>query len=329
MVQYKFINNSLILMGKWNNDNLINLIDIINHADEKISEVQIDGEVSLNVEYIVDKYNNNKSDRKKRISLKYADINADDKKEDLFITKIIRMQIQFLKRMKLNSAQKEAFRDYIVYDFAELGMNSLLLVAAMCSVLGMAIVLEGYAQLYYLGVESFTMHFFVSFIFREMIPIMSSILIASKCVTSITSKLSAQKINSELKMLSFMNINENIVLKPKWIACMIIMPLMNVYGLIFSLASGSIAYSFLSNSNIIFALNHMISSFNMTNFLISQTKSLVFGWWIGLVMCSAGILYDYGIKNLGKAVVKSVVYSISGIIVFDMIVMFLCTKMGI
>ncbi|QEK38552.1 ABC transporter permease [Candidatus Cytomitobacter primus] len=320
MHKYEYYNDILILKGVWTNSSIPLLLKII----QKSKKVENLGNVSINVQYIIDKYNSNDQSK-----INYEKHQIIKPVEHSFMMKIIKMQIKLLKKIRLTVAQKEAFKDYFITDFTELGMNSVLLISIMCSVLGIAIVLESYAQLHYLGVEAFTMHFFISFALREMMPIMTAILIASKCVTSITAKISAQKINSELKMLELMNISENIVLKPKWLACILIMPLMNIYALFFSILFGTIAYSTLSNYNLIFAFNHIMEFINMPNFIISQAKSIIFGWWLGLTMCSAGILYEFGTENLGKSVVKAVIYSISGIIIFDMIVMFICTKMGV
>ncbi len=319
MQRYRSKEDILILEGAWSTHDIPQLLKIMT----KYNKVQIDGIVSNNIMLLINQHNT-------KINKEIHDFDIKESKESFdFIVKIFSMQWKFLKKLSMNSAQKEAFKNYFVTAFLNISVNSLFLVSMMSAILGVAIVLEGYSQLYYLGVEVFTMHFFVSFIFREMIPVMTAILLASKCGTSITANIAGQKINSELKMLNLMNIGENIYLKPKWIASVVVAPLMNIYALFFAILCGTIAYSSLSNFNLIFSINHMLTFVNMPNFIISQVKSVIFGWWIGLVMCAAGVLYSHGSANIGKATIKSIVYSVSGIIIFDLIVMFVCTKMGV
>ncbi len=319
MNSYKSDSDTLILEGIWRTENIPQLLNL----KENFKTIKSTGNISANVDFLIKQHN---SSIKKNILYVNQTLKEDNNQ---FLFKIIKMQKDFLKKLYLSDAQKEAFRDYFTISFSMISINSLLLIAMMSSVIGIALVLEGYAQLYYLGVEAFTMHFFTTFLFREMMPIMTAILLSSKSGASMTASIAAKNMNSELKMLKLMNINTTLFLKPRWLAFLFVTPLMNIYALFFAISCGVIAYSTLSNFGVIFSFNHMFSYFNLTNFIISQIKALIFGWWIGLVTCSAGILYDFGSDNLGRSIVKSIVYSISGIVIFDMIVMLICTKMGV
>ncbi|USO00625.1 MAG: ABC transporter permease [Alphaproteobacteria bacterium] len=323
--KYKIVNDKriLVLIDDFISQDIPLLQKLLTRADD----VEILGTITDNVDFFL---SNRHDFFKYSPNFNYSKYtNIPDSTSTNFLTKIYKMQLLLIKYTKMTVPQLEAFKNYFIDSFKEISTGSLRLITLMSSVLGIGIMSEGYAQLEYVGAESFTMHFFVAFIFREMVPIMNSILIASKCVTAITAKISIQKINSEWKMLNLMNIHDNIILSPKWLAFLLATPLMNLYAIFFAFTLGIVIYSILANCTLLFSFNYAINFCNMTNFMISQVKSLVFGWWMGLVTCSAGVLYDFGNENLGKAIVKSVTYTIGGIVFLDMLMMYICTRLGI
>ncbi|QEK39019.1 ABC transporter permease [Candidatus Nesciobacter abundans] len=322
----------LTLSGVWSNDNLSFLLELL-----PVDKVVLETKVNPNIAYILKKYTKevifleSQNSISERIKLQSIDNRSGSliEKERSFLVSIFKMNTKILRINKFSEPRKEIFRFYFYKAFMKIGNETLPLMFLISSILGIAMVLEGYSQLKYIGVEMLTMQFFVKFAIREMIPVIISMLMASKSGSSIASVFASMNISGEFTMMKIMRIGKMNILKPYFIVFLVLFPLMNILSIFFCLILGMLAYKILLKTTIILAVVRTVEYISLSNFLISEAKSLLFGYWTGLCVCAAGMFYNYGTENVGKSVTKAVVYSVSGILLLDIFVMFVCNVMKI
>ena len=97
---------------------------------------------------------------------------------------------------------------------------------------------------------------------------------------------------------------------PRMAACMIMLPLLNVLGLIIGTFGGVLVCT-LNNGISAYTFWRSIEMFvTPSDVYLGMIKAVVFGMIVAVVGCSRGMLATAGAEGVGKAATETVVYSI-------------------
>jgi phospholipid/cholesterol/gamma-HCH transport system permease protein len=160
--------------------------------------------------------------------------------------------------------------------------------------------------------------FFGLFSTREIAPLVTAIVVAGGAGTAMCADLGARKIREELDALQVMGVDpvRNLVV-PRFLALMLITPLLNAYGIFFGMFGGAAASITLGVPLHQFLYTLANSAPGFADVWASVLKTSVFGAIIALVSCYKGMTATAGPEGVGRAVNQAVVIAMLGVFAFN------------
>ena len=153
---------------------------------------------------------------------------------------------------------------------------------------------------------------------RELIPIMTGIILAGKIGASITAEISSMKVLEEIDALKTMGlVPEKFLMVPRLIAITVAVPLLVAIADVVGIFGGVIVAKLFSGIQASAFLKEMFITVDLKDFFIGMGKTMIFGWVVVITAGYKGFSVEKGAVEVGIATTKSVVLSISLIIVLD------------
>ena len=231
---------------------------------------------------------------------------------------IILLYIETFKQLK----HKPRFR-HIIAQMSHLGVDSLTIVSLTLLFTGVVFTLQTTHELIRFGAQS-TVGGLVSIaIGRELGPVLVGVVCAGRVGAAITAEISTMKVTEQIDALRVMSVSPvDYLIVPRMLACMIVVPLLTVFGDLIGVFGGyviAVYYSGISsylftNSIHIFATLH-----DLTGGLL---KAIFFGNVIAVLGCYYGLNCPDGAEGVGKATTKTVVASIIAIFILNAVLTF-------
>ena len=146
---------------------------------------------------------------------------------------------------------------------------------------------------------------------RELGPVLCGVVLAGRVGAAITAEIGTMRVTEQIDALRCMAVSPIAYLVvPRLVACMAMLPILNVFGVVIGVGGGMIVAS-LSHGVSSYVFMHSIRVFCVPSDLyIGVIKSIIFGMIVALVGCDRGMTCTAGAEGVGKATTQSVVYSI-------------------
>jgi len=153
---------------------------------------------------------------------------------------------------------------------------------------------------------------------RELSPVLTAVIVAGRIGSAFTAEISTMKVTDQIDVLFTLNTDPfDYLVTPRVYACLLMLPVLNIFSLATSIASSIFSAFILYNIPVsVFLSSAIISSID---FIYSSLKSLMFGCIIGVISCSWGLSTTGGSKNVGKSTTSSVVTILLTIFIVDFI----------
>ncbi len=199
-----------------------------------------------------------------------------------------------------------------------LGCAGICLTAGFC--IGIIITWQGSVQLAPFGALDFLSGQAFRGIVAEIAPLFTGILVAGRVGTGITAEIGAMQLSEQLTALKMLGISPNYFLCfPRVIALMFSLPMLTLltdYGAIVGIYFSG---AFLVSLSPAVITDSLTGAFLIEEWLTGLLITFLFGTWIGINAYRQGyyIRSDGDSSELGKATVKSFVFSVVGILFFD------------
>jgi phospholipid/cholesterol/gamma-HCH transport system permease protein len=153
---------------------------------------------------------------------------------------------------------------------------------------------------------------------RELVPLMTGIILAGKIGASITAEIASMKVMEETDALKTMGIiPEKFLMVPRLLAISMAIPLLIGIADFIGIFGGLLVGKFFSGIPAVVFFNEMMTVVDLWDFLIGLGKTLVFGWLVVISSGYKGFSVTRGAAGVGIATTESVVLSISLIIISD------------
>ncbi|MBO6305841.1 MAG: ABC transporter permease [Selenomonadaceae bacterium] len=211
----------------------------------------------------------------------------------------------------------------IINQMSHLGVDSLMIVTLTLTFTGVVMTLQTAAQFIKFGAESTLGAVIGIAIGRELGPVLVGIVCAGRVGSAITAEISTMKVTEQIDALKVMAVNPiDYLIVPRMIACMIVVPILTIFGDIIGVLGGLITAVFYSGvSSVVFfnSIEIYCNSFDITGGVI---KAVFFGSIIAVLGCYYGLNSPNGAEGVGKATTKTVVSSIIAIFVFNALLTF-------
>lgn len=211
----------------------------------------------------------------------------------------------------------------IIAQMSHLGVDSLTIVSLTLCFTGVVLTLQTASQFIKFGAESTLGAVIAIAIGRELGPVLVGIVCAGRVGSAITAEISTMKVTEQIDALRVMAVNPtDYLIVPRMIACMVVVPILTIFGDIIGLIGGLVTAVFYSGiSSYIFfnSISVYCNSFDMTGGVI---KAIFFGSIIAVLGCYYGLNSPNGAEGVGKATTKTVVSSIIAIFIFNALLTF-------
>jgi phospholipid/cholesterol/gamma-HCH transport system permease protein len=205
-----------------------------------------------------------------------------------------------------------------------MGYKSFPIVGILSFLVGITVSITSLQQLRLFGADIYLADLVGYGMLRELVPLMTGIILAGKIGASITAEISSMKVMEETDALKTMGIvPEKFLMVPRLIAITLAVPLLVAIADFVGIFAGIIVARVFSGISAKMFLNEMFLVVGAGDFLIGLAKTMVFGWLVVISSGYKGFSVKPSAEGVGIATTESVVLSISLIIVVDCIFAFL------
>ncbi len=211
----------------------------------------------------------------------------------------------------------------------EIGIKSFILVGTTAFILGLVLVMQSRPTMVEFGAGAFLPAMSSISIVREIGPLVTALICAGKIGSGISAELGSMKVTEQIDAMEVSGTNPfKYLVATRIIATTLMIPILTVYADFISLIGAFFGSNIKDNININYYFNRVFESLHYTDVIPSFTKTFFFGFTIGLVGCTKGYNSKKGTEGVGKAANVSVVLSMVGVIVIDMVVTQITSMMG-
>ena len=199
-----------------------------------------------------------------------------------------------------------------------MGVNAIFIVALLSFLTGMTMGFQGAVQLQRFGAGVFVADMIGMSMVRELVPLMTAVIITGRTGAAIAAELGTMQVRSEIDALSTMGINPvRFLIVPRMVAITIIGPALTLMGIFIGIGGGMlVAWGQLDMSPVTF-WSRIVERVELLDFVHGVGKSLVFSWIIGLSGSYLGMNASGDAGSVGTATTRTVVTSVFFIILVD------------
>jgi len=215
----------------------------------------------------------------------------------------------------------------IISEATKIGVNAALISSLLCFAVGVMLAIQGVETLKPYGAESKVITGIALSITREFAPLIVGILIAGRSGSAITARIGTMLQSQEIDALRVIGINPvRFLAAPVLLAMFIAVPTLTVLGDFMGLYGGAVYVSSELHISLGVYFERVLSALSLADIHQGLIKSIVFAYIIAIVSLSNGFQVRGGAEGVGTATTRSVVASISYIILADMVFTFLLNQ---
>jgi len=211
----------------------------------------------------------------------------------------------------------------------EIGIRSFVLVGVTAFILGLVLVMQSRPTMIEFGAGSYLPAMSSISIVREIGPLVTALICAGKIGSGISAELGSMKVTEQIDAMEVSGTNPfKYLVATRIIATTLMIPVLTVYADFISLIGAFTGSNIKDDVNVNFYFNRVFEALHYTDVIPSFTKTFFFGFTIGLVGCTKGYNSKKGTEGVGKAANISVVVSMLGVIIIDMVVTQITSMLG-
>jgi phospholipid/cholesterol/gamma-HCH transport system permease protein len=210
-----------------------------------------------------------------------------------------------------------------------IGTQALAITALVGFLIGVVLSYLSAEQLRLVGADIFIVNILGVGIIRELGPVVCSILIAGRSGSAITAQLGVMRVTEELDALSVMGISKTLrLILPKVAAIAVALPLLVLWTCAVALLGGAVSAKFQLGMSYFQFFSSLPAAVPEFNLWLGVAKGVVFGVLIALVACHFGLRIKPNTESLAAGTTRSVVTSITAVIVADAILAVIFSDVG-
>jgi len=166
-------------------------------------------------------------------------------------------------------------------------------------------------------------------VLRELGPMLASIIAAGRSGSAVTAQLGVMRVTEEIEALSVMGISTTLrLVLPRVLALAVALPIVTFCTDIAALAGAMLVSNFTLGISPGAFMQALPRAVDVVNFWIGIGKSAAFGFAVAFVACHYGLRVLPNTDSLAIGVTRSVVASITGVIILDAVFAVLLRNVG-
>ena len=213
---------------------------------------------------------------------------------------------------------------HILAQMSHLGVDSLMIVSLTLLFTGVVISLQTADVLIRFGAQGTLGGIVTIAIGRELGPVLVAVVCAGRVGSAITAEIATMKVTEQIDALRVMAVSPvDYLLVPRMLACMIVVPILTVFGDVIGVFGGwlvAVYYSGISSYAFMDSIKTFAELFDLTGGVF---KAIFFGNVIAVLGCHYGLSCPAGAEGVGRATTKTVVASIIVIFILNAVLTFL------
>jgi len=209
----------------------------------------------------------------------------------------------------------------------QFGVGALPIATLLAATIGLMLAIQSLYSLGLFGAEQYAYIGIALSVVREFSPMIMGILIAGRSGSAIAARLATMTINQEVDALLVMGINPiRFLVAPVLIALVLMMPCLAMWANLVSILAAGLYVSGELHQSFAVYVNDTLDVLKSDDVWHGLGKATMFGIIIALVGVVNGSLVQGGAEGVGKVTTRSVVLSVTLIVVADMIMAYLSTR---
>ena len=209
-------------------------------------------------------------------------------------------------------------RRYVCEQMSKIGVDSLPIVFLTALFTGIVLALQGAYQMQKIDARAYIANLVSLSMCRELGPVLTALVVAGRIGASITAELGTMKVTEQIDALETLATNPvKYLIVPRFIAIMIMLPLLTIYSDLIGIAGGYLVGVFKLGIGSRVYINMTFDPLVLKDFFTGIAKSVSFAALIGIISCYQGFATEGGAEGVGKATTFSVVLSFIMIIAAD------------
>lgn len=213
------------------------------------------------------------------------------------------------------------------YEFAEvkkhideLGFKTMPIVTVTGFIIGLVLAMQTQPILVRFGAESFLPAMVSLSVVRELGPVLTAIIFAGRVSSGIGAELGSMRVTEQIDAMEVSAVNPfRFLVVTRVVACTLIMPILTAYVIFLSFLGAYLAMLLFQNINFVLFIDSIFKALEFTDYIPGVTKTLFFGFIVGIVGSYKGYTAYNGTVGVGKASTSSVVVSSLIILIADMV----------
>ena len=211
----------------------------------------------------------------------------------------------------------------------KIGAQALGITALVGFLIGVVLSYLSAEQLRLVGADVFIVNILGIGIVRELGPVVCSILVAGRSGSAITAQLGVMRVTEELDALSVMGISNTLrLILPKMAAIAVALPLLVLWTSGVALLGGAVSAKAELGMSFFQFFSALPAAVPEVNLWLGVGKGVVFGVLIALIACHFGLRIQPNTESLAAGTTRSVVTSITAVIVADAILAVVFSDVG-
>jgi phospholipid/cholesterol/gamma-HCH transport system permease protein len=204
-----------------------------------------------------------------------------------------------------------------------MGYGSFPIVCLLLFLVGVTISITSADQMRLFGAEMYIADLVGYAMLRELVPLMTGVILAGKVGAAVTAELASMSVLEEVDALRTMGVvPEKFLMVPRLLAITLVVPLLVAMADAAGIFGGMIVARVTFGMPLSAFLKEMINTVDWTDFAWGLIKTVVFGWAVVVGAGFKGLAVGRSAEEVGRATTESVVLSVTSIIIIDCIFAF-------
>jgi len=197
------------------------------------------------------------------------------------------------------------------------GPNAIGITALLGFLIGLILAFQSAAAMENFGAEIFVADLVAIALFRELGPLMTALILASRSGSAFAAELGTMKVNEEIDALVTMGLDPvQFLVVPRLIAAVCMLPLLTMFNLLFGLIGCGLVMS-TWNVPMSTYIERVCAAATLGDVFGGLVKTFVFGTLIAGIGCLRGLQTGTGPSAVGDSATRAVVSGIIAIVVAD------------
>ncbi|MCP4327164.1 MAG: MlaE family lipid ABC transporter permease subunit [Alphaproteobacteria bacterium] len=198
------------------------------------------------------------------------------------------------------------------------GVRALPIVGLLSFLIGVVLAYQGADQLRQFGAEIFTVNLLAVSVLREIGILLTAILVAGRSGSAFTAQIGTMKVREEIDAMETIGMDPmEVLVLPRIIALVIVLPLLGVYADIMGMTGGAIMSMLVLDISLTAFIEQLRLALTPWTIWIGLMKAPVFAFLIAMVGCFQGLRVEGSAESVGRKTTQSVVQAIFLVIIAD------------